>query len=99
MRPKPARWSDLSKLYREERLIARIAGIARNDTINGGALAMVLTKRLKAMGGTDLGHVVSDVYSGSTGKHHPYHEAWRCPECDTVCLGYGEAAEHCYDEE
>lgn len=93
MQLKPANWCALHN--REDRLIARIAGIARRDTINGGASALVLANKLKRRGGTDLKGIVAEVYSASTGNHHTQHEAWECPECGFAHLGWLLASACC----
>ena len=76
---KPAHYSTLSG---EEMEIAKLAQVARLDTINGGARAFVLAKKMP-----NLEWVVSDVYSRSTGKHSTTLEAWECPECGQSYLG------------
>ena len=97
MRLKPARWSELHS--RDERTVARIERIARNDTIWGGAKAMVLSKRLADMGGQDVGWVVASVYCASTGKPHPDYSAWECPECGSAHLGQENAYKCCQNTE
>ena len=69
--------------------IAKLAQIARLDTINGGARALVIAKEKP-----ELAYIVSDVYSLSTGKHSENFEAWECPECGCAHLGK-EAAFSC----
>jgi len=93
---KPGNWRELTG---EDRLVARMERIATANTIIGGASALVLSKRLKKMGGTDLTGVVADVYSASTGSMHRQHGAWKCPDCGTTCLGIGNAYQHCNQEE
>ena len=84
---------------RADRCTAHFARIARHDTIYGGARALVLVDRLKSMGGEDYGHVVADVYSASTGRHHGEHEAWCCPECGSVVLGLSAARACCANQD
>lgn len=87
-------WDSLTD--RSERLEARIAAIARGDTILGGARALRLANRLAEFPhGTDLRGVVADVYSASTGKASREHEAWQCPECGSAHLGIQAAFECC----
>jgi rubrerythrin len=81
---------------RDNRTIAHMAARARNDTIYGGALALVYAKRLKNMGSKlSLNNVVGDVYSSSTGRWSKDHEAWQCPECGSVHLGQDNAFNCC----
>lgn len=94
---KPAHWSLLED--RHERDEARIAHVARCNTIVGGASALVKAKRLKAMGGADLTGVVADVYAASTGKPSEIHDAWECPECDRAHLGQQAALRCCKEED
>lgn len=93
---KPGNWRELTG---EDRLVARMERIATVNTIFGGASALVMSKRLKNMGGTDLDWVVSDVYSASTGQRHREHGAWECPECGTTCVGMDKAYQHCNEEQ
>ena len=83
------------QLYdRGERAIARMARMARMDTINGGARALVIAKRLEAMGSRqDYGEVVSWVYRHSNYSCGPYG-VYECPECGSAHLGT-EAAYAC----
>lgn len=84
-----------TELTGEDRLVARIERIATGNTIFGGASALVIAKRLVRMGGTDLRHVVSGVYSASTGKAHPEYAAFKCLECGCAHLGQQAALECC----
>jgi len=91
MKTKTASWRELAG---EDRLCAHVERVATMDTIHGGAHALLLSKRLRAMGGTDLRHVVGAVYSASTGKMHREYGAFECPECGSAHLGV-EAALAC----
>jgi hypothetical protein len=94
MNPTPAKFSALHD--RNDRAVARLAARARRDTVWGGASAMVLACRADALGVQfSARSIVADVYSASTGKHHPEHEAWHCPECDSVHLGKDAALQCC----
>ena len=86
--------SHIWKLPPYERACARLEHIARYDTINGGARAMVLAGRAsrKRFPARDI---VSDVYGASTGKASETWGAWRCDECGSVFLGRDAAAECC----
>lgn len=96
MNLKPISWRKLWD--RDERTIARIAAVAISNTVFGGASALVYAKRLIRMGGQDVRHVVSDVYSASTGRAHSQHSAWECPECGGAHLGQDNAAACCTQE-
>lgn len=76
-----------------ERACAKLARIAKSDTIWGGFRANMIAKRatLKKF---PAEQIVGDVYSASTGKHSLIWEAWECPECGKACLGE-EAAINC----
>lgn len=98
MNTKPANYTQLYD--RDERLIARFAAKARANTIFGGCSALVIAKRLQRMNPrSESLSVVQDVYSRSTGKHHPEFEAWECTECGSVHLGRDNAAQCCSLEE
>lgn len=97
MKPTPTSWRCLHD--REDRTVARIATIARNNTVFGGASALVYAKRLARLGGADLEYVVSDVYARSSGQAHSEYEAFECPECGTACLGSQAAYRHCQEDE
>lgn len=71
--------------------VARLAAIARCDTIHGGARATVIARHCSRW---DAQSIVADVYSRSTGKWSAEYEAWECPECGTAHLGQ-EAALRC----
>ena len=79
---------------RAERECAKLARIARGDTVHGGARAMVIAKRANAMGCRfPADEVVSEVYSLSNwtcGRFGVY----RCPECGQSYLGM-DAAYNC----
>ena len=80
---------------REDRATAKLALIARNDTIYGGARAMTIAARLNRLGSNvPADDVVSEVYSLSNytcGRFGVYE----CPECGQVYLGAAAAAECC----
>jgi hypothetical protein len=83
-----------------DRIVAKVAARARLDTIYGGALALVWVKRLPRLAHKlDLGDVVSDVYSASTGRHSKAYEGWQCPECGQAYLGQEAAALCCQEVE
>jgi rubrerythrin len=79
-----------------DRSIAHMAAIARNDTFDGGAKALVYAARLERMRSQiNYDEVVSSVYSASTGNWSTEYEAWECPECGNAHLGQERAAECC----
>lgn len=84
---------------REQRAVARLAKLARWDTIAGGTWAMVLAERADRLKFNSAGYgameVVSIVYSASSGHHHPELEAWECPECGQAHLGKDAAYACC----
>lgn len=84
------------RLYdREQRTLAKLARIARNDCVYGGARAMVLVERLKRMGSRlDIDNVVSQAYASSTGTAEDYI-AYECPECGNTCMGIHAAYACC----
>lgn len=88
MKLSPAYASDLLPFNRDGYKVARIAAMARIDTIYGGAKALRVARHCTRW---DASSVVADVYSASTGKHHTDHEAWKCPECGQVWLGQSDA--------
>ena len=91
--PKPASYRRLHD--RQDRAVAHMAAQARIDTLYGGAKAIVINKRIVKMGGEDLDHVISDVYSASTGSRHRELEGWECPECGCAHLGQDAAYKCC----
>ena len=92
MKIKSTSWRNLP---REQRIFARMERIATCNTIYGGASAITISKRLLAMGGTDLTGVVSAVYSASTGRINPEFGAFECPECGCAHLGQDAAFSCC----
>lgn len=79
---------------REQRACAKLARIARGDTIFGGAKAMVIAKRARNMHCQFPAlNVVSDVYSASNYSCGDWG-AYECPECGQAHLGT-EAAYAC----
>lgn len=83
-----------------DRAVAKLAVIARSDTVLGGARAMVIEGRLFRMGSrvADQG-IVRAVYSSSSGRHHRTFEAWECPECGAAHLGIAAAYACCREDE
>lgn len=97
----PAHYSHLTN--RQERAVARLAAMARQDTITGSASALIVAKRADRLkfyscGRTAL-EVVSIVYTSSLGRIHPALEAWECPECGSARLGQDEALACCAGHE
>jgi rubrerythrin len=90
MKTEPAKWTALES--QDERKVAHLAAIARMDTVFGGARALTIARKCTAWNAAE---VVADVYSRSTGKHSEQFEAWECPECGTVHLGFEAAADCC----
>jgi rubrerythrin len=90
MKTKAANWTALEN--QDDRKVAHLAAIAWADTMNGGARAMAIARKCTAWNAAE---VVADVYSRSTGKHSQQYEAWECPECGTVHLGFESAADCC----
>jgi hypothetical protein len=90
MTTRPAPWRNLDN--QDDRKIAHLAAIARNDTIHGGARAMVIARQCSKW---DAAAIVADVYILSTGKHSRHYEAWECPDCGAVHLGMDNAEECC----
>ncbi len=89
-----------SRLFdRHDRAVAKLARIARVDTIHGGARALVLERRLIAMGSDvpDTG-VVSSVYGASNYSCGEFG-AYECPECGTAHLGTERAYACCSQQE
>ena len=81
-----------------ERACAKLAQIARHDTIFGGARALVLAKRMDARKGATVpaNGIVSDVYAASNYSCGEWG-AYACPECGQSHLGT-EAAYRCCQE-
>ena len=80
---------------REDRATAKLALIARNDTIYGGARAKTLAARLNRIGSNiPADDVVSEVYSLSNYTCGRF-SVCECPECGQVYLGADAAAECC----
>lgn len=77
-----------------ERAIAKLARIARWDTINGGTRALVLLDHMKRSPNYDRYHTaISNVYAFSN-RTVCGHGAFECPECGNVVFGI-EAAYTC----
>jgi len=85
-----------SKLYdRTERACAKLARIARADTVFGGAKALVIADRLDRMGSrVPAQAVVGDVYAASNYSCGEWG-AYACPECGTAYLGPDKAYACC----
>ena len=88
--------SNISDLQdRNDRAIAKLARIARNDTVFGGARALVLADRLEAMGSQiDAHEIVGNVYAASNWTVTDDYKVCMCPECGQTVLGV-EAALNC----
>ena len=98
MRTKQVSWKDLSEP--RDRACAKLALIARHDTIHGGAKAMVLEKRLLAMGSSiPAREIVGDVYAASNWTVTRQWGAYECPDCGQVHLGEERALECCSEIE
>lgn len=79
---------------RHDRACAKLARIARGDTVHGGARALVLAKRAEALGvNFPARDIVSDVYGASNWSCGEWG-AYECPECGSAHLGT-EAALNC----
>lgn len=91
--------TDISELPdRDDRVVAKLARIATNDTVFGGASALVLAKRLDRMGSSiDAEGIVSDVYSASIGRVLPEYLPCVCSECGRAVLGENEAMNCCQE--
>jgi rubrerythrin len=88
----PANPNQLTDLY--DRACARLARMARTDTLYGGAKALVLAKRLERMRcNIPANEIVTDVYTSRDGNVGEWG-AYKCPECGSVCRGT-EAAYKC----
>lgn len=80
-----------------ERAQAKLARIARGDTIHGGARALVLVGRL-GRAKFDADEVVSEVYRLSNytcGRFGVYE----CPECGAAHLGEEKALNCCISQD
>lgn len=84
---------------REDRAIAKLARIARGDTVHGGAKALVLAKRLNGMNSqVPADEVVGEVYSLSNYTCGRFG-AYECPECGSAHLGTEAAYACCAESE
>ena len=80
-----------------ERTIAKLARIARCDTVFGGAKALVLLRRLqRSPNHGDYSAAVCEVYSRSDGTVCG-HGAYECPECGSAHFGTEAALLCCND--
>ena len=94
MRIKQVSWKELSNP--QDRACAKLALIAVCDTVHGGARAMVLEKRLLAMGSSlPAREIVGDVYAASNWTVTSQWGAYACPECGQAHLGEERALECC----
>jgi hypothetical protein len=72
--------------------ILRLARLAHSNVLLGGASALTLAKRVKAVtGSTEAEEIVSQVYSASS-RHSPVVE---CRECGQEHFGNQAAADCC----
>ena len=79
-----------------DRACAKLALIARHDTIHGGARAPMLERRLLAMGSRlPVREIVGDVYAASNWTVTSQWGAYACPECGQAHLGEERALECC----
>ncbi len=85
-----------SKLFnRADRACAKLARIARGDTVYGGVKALVLAKRLNRMGTKlPVDAIVGDVYAASNYSLGDWG-AYECPECGCAHLGRDAALQCC----
>lgn len=80
---------------RDDRASAKLALIARNDTIYGGAKALLIAKRLNAMrSNVPADEIVGEVYSLSNYTCGRF-AVCECPECGSAHLGAESAAQCC----
>jgi len=96
---KRANWNELYDP--QERAIARLAGIARNDCWQGGCSAMMLSDKAQALDlpfSGEASNAVSQAYSSGTGTASDYL-AYECPECGSVVLGEDNAYAHCVTDD
>lgn len=102
MNPKRATWEDLAG---EDRAKARLAGIARTDTLYGGARALTLIRHLeegrltfdeqwaRSLDRFTAQSIVSEVYASDQPSRN--YSAFECGECGSFHLGYEAAAQCC----
>lgn len=84
---------------RTDRAIAKLARIARNDCIFGGAKAIVIANRLDAMNSNiDAQQIVSDVYTKCSGNTPDEYIPSICSECGQTVLGIEAALNHCFND-
>lgn len=84
---------------RGDRAAAKLARIARNDTVYGGARALVLASRLDRLRSTVPARaIVGDVYGASNYSCGEWG-AYCCPECGQVHLGTVAAFGCCAERE
>lgn len=89
--PKQCSWKLLATPY--GRACAKLAEIARHDTIYGGASALVIARRMdsRKCAAVPAVLVVTDIYTGRRAAWTPY----ACPECGQAYLGKGGALNCC----
>lgn len=101
MNPKSVSYAEAApRLSRHDRAQARLARIAVNDTVYGGARALTLANRACELGVKfDAQQVVSEVYCASNYKAGNQFGTFECGECGQVYLGIEDAAHCCTEEE
>lgn len=83
---------------RAERAQAKLARIARGNVYFGGASALMIARRLNAMGtALPVDDIVSAAYASNTGNAVEYL-SYECPECGRACLGETAAMQCCHEE-
>ena len=97
MQLKSASFTNLHDRY--ERACAKLALVARNDTVFGGARALTLARHLDRMGSAvPAQEIVGEVYAASNyscGRWGVY----ACPECGSAYLGTEKAYACCAPSE
>ena len=84
-----------------DRMLAKIATMANNDTWGGGCNALMIADRALALGlphAREMRDAVSLVYSTSSGRVPDGLAVWECPECGQWHLGDEAAASCCAQE-
>jgi len=84
---------------RKDRATAKLARMARNDCVFGGAKALVIADRLNNMNSEiDAQQIVSDVYTTCDGLTPAQYRPSICPECGQTQLGEDAALNCCYPD-
>lgn len=94
---KPTVYSNLPK-QDDNYPVFHLAQIAVEDTILGGARALVLARRAQRIGlpkAQDFLAAVSDVYGSSTGRVPEHLHPWECGECGQVYAASEDAGRCC----